>query len=153
MTGQLPLTSDDTLIASPNHRALSARQQLAFDYVRAHDGVTADEVGASLHTHRDRRPHGVDDRCEWCSRDGRAVLTSKALKPLVRYRLDKQHGRLYIARNPEDRLRDPDPGPAVCATCNGSLTVNGAPCPECHGNPFYGLDGASNTFEHHPGDG
>ena len=95
----------DSLKVSMDHvKPLTARQQQAFDYVREHDGVNCDEVGAWLHAHRDKRPHSVDERCDWCARDGRSVLTSVALKPLVTYRnLDGQ--RLYIARNPADRVR------------------------------------------------
>jgi hypothetical protein len=135
---QLALTSE-TDFSHVRTKPLTDRQQLAFDYVRGRDGVSADEVGAFLHAHRDRRPHGVDERCDWCARDGRSVLTSKALKPLVTYR--NEGGRLYIVRDPADRIRaaEPDHAPFTCATCNGSLRVNGATCTTCNGNPFWGL--------------
>jgi len=125
---------------SQTAKPLTDRQQLAFDFVRGRDGVTADEVGAFLHAHRDRRPHGVDDRCDWCARDGRSVLTSKTLRPLVTYR-QAHGGRLYVVRDKNDQVRvdEPAAAPTVCATCNGELTVNGATCPTCHGNPFWGL--------------
>lgn len=101
--------ADERLFTVDELATLTPRQQLAFDYVRERDGATADEVGAFLHAHRDRRPHGVDDRCNWCTKDGRGVLTSKALAPLVRYRIDKQLGRVYIVRNQADRVRVVEP--------------------------------------------
>ena len=134
MTQQLALVD----VAAPPK--LTVNQQRAFDYIRARDGVTADEVGAFLHAHRDRRPHGVDDRCKWCAKTGLGVLRSKGLRPLVTYRTADRGGRLYIARDPSDRIHDDTPAPVtVCPTCNGELTVNGATCTTCHGNPFYGL--------------
>ena len=82
----------------------TVRQQLAIDYVLAHDGVTAEQVGAHLHAHRAKRPHPATDPCDYCHRDGRSVLTSVAVKPLVTYRrVDGTH--LYVARNPCDRVR------------------------------------------------
>jgi hypothetical protein len=137
MTEQLAI-GDDTLIASSNQRPLTDRQQLAWQFVRMHDGVSADEVGALLHAHRERRPHDLADRCQFCARDGRSVLTSKALQPLVKYRLDRDHGRLYIVRDRDDQARVEQP-PTVCPDCSGSLTVNGLVCTTCNGNPFYGL--------------
>lgn len=122
-------------------KPLTARQQLAFDYVREHDGVTADEVGAWLHAHRDKRPHGVDVRCDWCAKEGLSVLRSKAVAPLVTYRRGAQ-GRMYIARDESDRIHVDEittPTSTVCPTCNGELRINGSACPTCDGNPFYGL--------------
>jgi hypothetical protein len=89
-------------------KPLTDRQQLAFDYVRERNGVTADEVGAYLHSCKERRPHSIDDRCDYCARDGRGVLISKAVAPLVTYRRDPG-GSLYVARNPADVIREPAP--------------------------------------------
>lgn len=89
-------------------KTLTARQQLAFDYVRERTGVTAEEVGAYLHARKERRPHSIDKRCDYCARDGRGVLTSKAVAPLVTYRRDPD-GNLYVARDPADRIREPAP--------------------------------------------
>lgn len=133
MSEQLALAGVDTPQPSPV-RPLKPRQQLAWEYVRERDGVTADEVGAWLHAHKDRRPHGVDERCEWCARDGRSVLQSKALKPLVTYRRDERLGRVYIARNREDRVRAPEP---IREPTEAELAAN----------PFAGLGQCSNTPE------
>jgi hypothetical protein len=114
-------------------KPLTHRQQLAFDYVRERDGVSADEVGAFLHAHRDKRPHGVDARCTFCTRDGRSVLTSVALKPLVTYRR-VPGGRLYIARDKADRVRVPEP-------------VREPTEAELEANPFAGLGVSSTAFE------
>lgn len=90
-------------------KPLTENQQRAFDYIRARDGVTVDEIGAYLHAHRAKRPHSVDDRCEWCAKTGRQTVTSKGLAPLVTYR--RAHGgNLYVARDPADVIRDePEP--------------------------------------------
>lgn len=78
---------------------LSARQQLAYDYVQSHDGVTADEVGAHLHAHRQPPHHPDTSRCDWCRSEGLSVLRSKAVKPLVTYRVRGDGVRRYIARD------------------------------------------------------
>lgn len=45
--------SDDRLVDPPAQQPqLTPRQQAALDYLAAHDGVTADEVGAHLHERR-----------------------------------------------------------------------------------------------------
>lgn len=100
MTDQLAIGAVDK--AAPPEPKLTPRQQLAYQYLRDHDGVTADEVGAWLHTHRDKKPHSVDERCDYCARDGLSVLRSKALTPLVTYRRDAC-GHLYLPRDPADR--------------------------------------------------
>lgn len=103
------MTDQIALIDLPlEEKPLTDRQQLAFDYIRAHDGLTADEVGAFLHAHKEKRPHGVDQRCDFCARDGRGVLTSKAVAPLVTYRR-APGGNLYVARDPKDRVREQEP--------------------------------------------
>jgi hypothetical protein len=91
------MTADLALFQTDPEPVLTARQQRAYDYLAAHDGVTADEVGAYLHGQRDRNPHGMDTRCDWCGRDGLQVLRSKALAPHITYRKDR-HGRLYLLR-------------------------------------------------------
>lgn len=89
------------LVDVPAVRPLTPRQQLALEFIGSHDGVTSDEVGAHLHAHRGRRPHSVDERCDWCARDGRAVATSVALKPLVTAkRRGRGEGVVYVLRRP-----------------------------------------------------
>lgn len=114
-------------------KPLTSNQQLAFDYIRERDGVTVDEIGAYLHAHRDKRPHGVDQRCEWCAKTGRQTVQSKALKPLVTYRR-APGGYLYIARNPADRVRAPQPEYEPTEA-------------ELAADPFIGLGVRSNTLE------
>lgn len=106
MSEQLQLVDETATPRAP--RKLTANQQLAWDFIRARDGVTCDEIGAWVHAHRERRPHGVDDRCDWCARTGRQLVTSKALKPLLTYRRNPG-GHLYLPRNPADR-NAPTPG-------------------------------------------
>lgn len=127
MSEQLALTESGAALTNlRSAKPLTRNQQLAFDYIRERDGVTADEVGAFLHAHRDKRPHGVDARCDWCARDGRSVLTSKALKPLVTYRR-APGGHLYIARDRADRIRAAEP-------------VREPTEAELRANPFAGLE-------------
>lgn len=94
---------------------LTARQQAAVDYLAAHDGVPADEIGAALHERRGK--HDAGDRCGFCATEGRSVLKSKAVRPLVTYRRH-EGGRLYLLRDPATRSKplsgliatsDPDP--------------------------------------------
>jgi adenosyl cobinamide kinase/adenosyl cobinamide phosphate guanylyltransferase len=64
-------------------KPLTANQQRALDYIASRDGTTCDELGAWIHAHRERRPHSVDVRCDWCAKTGRQLVTSKALAPLL----------------------------------------------------------------------
>lgn len=142
MTDQLALAALD--LKPSLELKLTPNQQLAWDYVRERDGVTADEVGALIHSQPDRRrSHGVDERCDWCARDGRQVLASKAVKPLVTYKRNAGHagklGRVYVVRNGDDRVRPEPAEPHDCPQCHGELTVSGLVCTTCHGNPFFGL--------------
>jgi hypothetical protein len=56
--------------------ALRERQQFVLELVRnaGRDGLTPDEVGARLCARKGR--HGIEERCEWCSANGRDVLTA-----------------------------------------------------------------------------
>lgn len=117
----------DTLFPVDETPQLTPRQQLAFDYLQANDGVAADEVGAYLHAHRDRRPHPVGERCDWCAKDGLSVLRSKALAPLVTYRRSRE-GRLYLPRDkPAAATREPR---------SGVIAVSQVLAPD---DPFFGL--------------
>lgn len=86
----------EPLFPVPDQPSLSPRQQAAYDYIRAHDGVPADEIGA--HWHEQRGKHAAGSRCEWCDADGRDVVRSKALRPLVTYRRTRD-GNLYVLRD------------------------------------------------------
>lgn len=88
----------DALFAVEQQAALTPRQQQAVAFIAEHDGVTADEIGAHLHAHRERRPHSVDERCRWCAKDGLHTVRSKAVAPLVTYRRNPRAGRLYVLR-------------------------------------------------------
>lgn len=75
-------------------RPLTPNQQLAWDSIRASaNGLYADEVGALIH-----RRHRNDERCEYCGRDGLAVLRSKGLAPLV----IRRRSGLWQPRDPKD---------------------------------------------------
>lgn len=75
---------------------LTARQQTAYEYVAAHDGVPADELGA--HLHAVAGVHAAYARCQFCHATGREVCRSKALRPLVTYRRTRD-GHLYLLRD------------------------------------------------------
>ena len=88
MTHQLALVP-------PEPPKLTPRQQAAFDYIRDHDGVPADELGA--HWHELRGKHPVGDRCRWCEGEGKSIVRTRALRELVTYRRTPE-GRLYVLR-------------------------------------------------------
>lgn len=98
MSEQLAIDGTERSLKDLSSKPLTARQQHAFDYVRERDGVTADEVGAAWHAANGK--HDAGSRCDFCARDGNSVLRSKALHPLVRYRLDARLGRVYVLRQP-----------------------------------------------------
>lgn len=74
---------------------LTRRQQAALDYIAAHDGVDAGQIGANWHNLRGK--HRADTRCDWCDQDGRDVVRTKALRDLVTYRRTDD-GNLYVLR-------------------------------------------------------
>jgi hypothetical protein len=74
---------------------LTERQQAAYDLIAASDGVDAGTIGSNWHALRGK--HAADARCDYCDTDGRDVVRSKALAPLVTYRRTP-HGNLYVLR-------------------------------------------------------
>jgi len=62
---------------------LGPRQRLILNHLhRIHpDPLTADEAGALIHERNGQ--HTASARCQWCGRDGRQVLRSKALRQHV----------------------------------------------------------------------
>lgn len=63
-------------------KPLTAKQQRAYDLAKnTPGGITADELGAVFHADRGR--HHPDSRCEFCASEGKGVLESKAVGPLV----------------------------------------------------------------------
>jgi hypothetical protein len=77
---QLTLAGDEITIV--DGRPLTDRQQLAWDTIRLREGgATSDEIGALMHDLRGR--HLASSRCNYCAQEGRGVLTSRALRPLV----------------------------------------------------------------------
>lgn len=94
MSDQLSLTGDDRTLT--DRGMLHERQQAGYDYVRAHAPVTADEVGANQHARRGK--HAADERCRYCAMEGKSILRSKALRPLVMRRKDGT----WVPRDPKD---------------------------------------------------
>lgn len=77
------------LLEIPVAPKLTGRQQAVLDAVRrAHpDSLESSEAGAILHELKEGRwRHSRDDRCRWCSQDGKAVLQALKLKGLVTYK-------------------------------------------------------------------
>jgi len=63
-------------------RALSEKQQRGYDLAKSTPGgITADELGAIEHELRGK--HHRDQRCDYCAMEGKGVLESVALKPLL----------------------------------------------------------------------
>lgn len=100
------MTKQPTLLVVPAQpKPLRERQAFVWHLVRASsEGMTATEVGAALHAQKGN--HAVDEPCIYCARDGRSVLTSEAVAPLVTYRVRGDGQRRYIPRNPADRARE-----------------------------------------------
>jgi hypothetical protein len=75
----------DTRTVAANGKPLTRDQQTAWDMVsETVGGVTADEVGALLHSRLATRwAHPADQRCVYCGTRGNQVLRSVALRPLV----------------------------------------------------------------------
>lgn len=104
MTVQLALLGGPRTI-SRDGRPLTRRQELVLDLLREHpDGRDAAEIGAWLHAHRARRPHGVDDRCLYCASDAVGVLRSAGLRPL----LIRRRTGMWQLREPDATAAGPD---------------------------------------------
>jgi hypothetical protein len=96
VTVQRPLVE---VAATP---VLRERQQLVWDWIReVPGGLTADEVGALLHSRKGK--HGPDERCQWCTAEGRSALQTVALRQLLVRRRDS--GR-WEPREKADRTAD-----------------------------------------------
>lgn len=116
-------TLDGTAVTISNGKQLTPRQQLAYNLVRAAErGVDTDEVGALLHERKGKHP--ADARCRFCGDEGRAVLTSVALKPLVTRR--RATGRWH----PRSPAAATHPASGVIATSE----------PDPRLNPFANID-------------
>jgi hypothetical protein len=84
---QLTLAGEEITLV--DGKPLTERQQLAWDTIRHRDGgATSDEIGALMHDLRGR--HLAGNRCHWCAQEGRGVLTSAALRPLVKRKKNGQ---------------------------------------------------------------
>lgn len=90
-------------------KPLTVNQQHAWDIIRhTPGGVTAEQVGAYIHSTRDTRPHPTTDPCQWCEKTGRQTVESKGLAPFVTYS-NADGNRVYRPRRPADRVRTVEP--------------------------------------------
>lgn len=74
--------------------ALPTSQQVVYDALRScgNEGLTADEAGALAHSFKDSRwAHSAGDRCQFCGRDGLAILKALETKGLAFYRRKKRN--------------------------------------------------------------
>lgn len=82
MAEQLGITTDDTRTLGATGKPLSEKQQRGYDLARdTPGGITADELGALEHERKGK--HHRDQRCTFCTDEGRGVLESKAVGPMV----------------------------------------------------------------------
>lgn len=84
-----PVTDQLELVLAPATPKLTARQQTVLDALTAAgaDGLEPSEAGAHLHALKEGRwAHSREQRCEWCPRDGLAVLRRLRALGLARYR-------------------------------------------------------------------
>lgn len=81
MTDQLGIDGRGHTIGATG-KPLTDKQQRGYDLaVSTPGGITADELGAIEHELRGK--HRRDVRCEFCASEGKGVLESKAVGPLV----------------------------------------------------------------------
>lgn len=100
MTEQLSLTGDSVVTADDGQR-LGAAQQAVLEELQEFGRLDDDEAGAIVHEHRGK--HGRDERCQWCTQDGRAVLASLRGHGLAK----EKRGNGWV--DPEARARRSDP--------------------------------------------
>lgn len=84
---QLELAGDVAL--APPDVKLTARQRIALEHIAAGQPVESDELGAFLHQDRmarGGRGHSVEERCDWCGREGRQMGDSLRRAGLVTFR-------------------------------------------------------------------
>lgn len=84
-----PVTDQLELVPAPTTPKLTARQQAVLDALTAAgaDGLEPSEAGAVLHALKEGRwAHSREERCEYCGRDGLAVLRRLRALGLSRYR-------------------------------------------------------------------
>src|SRR4051812_45721323 len=82
MTEQLGITTGDTRTIGATGKPLSEKQQRGYDLARdTPGGITADELGALEHERKGK--HHRDQRCTFCTDEGRGVLESKAVGPML----------------------------------------------------------------------
>lgn len=89
---------------------LTHRQQQILALVLAQATTEADEVGALTHSLKTGRwAHPPDERCDFCSRDGRQALEPLIRKGLVRRR--RGGGRVYYEAATDVGRTSDVPGP------------------------------------------
>jgi len=80
---------------------LTPRQQHALDTIAAMQPVASDELGAELCARKGKHP--PDQRCHWCSKNGREVGAALRRKGLVRFR-KRSNGWTLVGYRPADHL-------------------------------------------------
>jgi hypothetical protein len=96
----------DLITGEPADPKLTLRQGIAYAHVKAGSPVSADEVGALLHSGREK--HGADLRCDWCQVDGHQVLEELERKGLV----EKRGGQWTCPDTPGSDSQGHSSGPA-----------------------------------------
>lgn len=100
MSDQLDLTTGQPALADPDQR-LTPRQRIALEYIGHHAPVGSDELGAFLHEDRRARGgrgHSSEERCDFCTGEGRQMGAALRQKGLVRHR-NGDGGGWYLAGN------------------------------------------------------
>jgi hypothetical protein len=81
--------SEQLALLEPAPPRLTERQRAVRDALQAagQDGLDADQAGAIAHTLKEGRwAHSKDERCQFCGKDGQAILRRLAELGLARYR-------------------------------------------------------------------
>jgi ribosomal protein S14 len=124
--------SEQLALLEPAPPRLTERQRAVHDaLVKAgQDGLDADQAGAIAHTLKDGRwAHSKDERCQFCGKDGQAILRRLGELGLARYRRANRARSIpgaWLATNAEPQP-NPETPPDGTRNSDGTVPYNVVP--------------------------